>query len=158
MPKPEVIERAFDVHPFRFNWPVQLGDGWVFGPAFIVWEPSFKPKPRPHVYKNWEEREYKESASNIINAAPKNPDPKVELAKKGHPQPPLKTPCKGRAIIVDGEETNYEVNTAFWRLYTASFCNGFAFDLPVLYGYKDGELRVVTSVKERIRCSPTTSQ
>jgi hypothetical protein len=153
MPKPEVIEKAFEHHPYRFNNILTLGDGWVFGPAFIVWEPNFHiPKARPKIYRNLDDRALKRIASRIINAAPKKPDPEVQLDRKGHPHPHLKTPCKGRTLIIGGEPQPWEASTAHWRLYTGSFCDGFAFDAPVLYGYHEGKLRVVTTLKQRVRC------
>lgn len=152
MPKADVIEKAFDYYPYRWNRPVKFHKEWVLGPAFIVREPNYEPAERPNIYLNFFPEDQRRVAELLLASIPKEPDPAIAVAKKGHERPGYKTPCKGRSLVVDGKDIPWELATPIWRLVTASYCDGFTWDPPILAGFLKGKLVVVVTAKERRGC------
>jgi hypothetical protein len=143
----ELVEGAFDYHPFGWNRPKVVGQ-YAIGPAFMAYCPGYQPKERAIVYTEASDTGYMLIADSLIRNAP-DPDPELTVLKDAHKRMRTKENCKARALALGEYEMDIELAYPMYKLMRFFKPDRFALDGDVLYAW-DGE-RIVFVGRTRPR-------
>lgn len=142
-----MVEGAFDYHPFGWNAPVRL-DEYAVGPTFVAWCPGFEPRERIPLYEQKDGESYLLMARSLLRYAPV-PNAELTVSKDAHKRGRTKENCKARALMLGEYEMDIELAYPLYKLMRFYKPDRFALDNGILYAW-DGE-RIVFAAKTRPR-------
>lgn len=125
----EMVEGAFDYHPFGWNQPKAIGS-YAVGPTFVAYCPGFEPEERRGVYTETVQQ-VPAAVKSMLEYFPE-PDPELRVLKDAHKRGRTKDNCKARALAMGEYEMDIELAYPLYKL--------MRFYKPTRFGLRDGIL------------------
>lgn len=144
----EIVEGAFDYHPFGWNQPMSVGD-YAIGPTFIAWCPEFEAQARTRVYTDVPTDSFAVVARSILGNPP-DPDPELLVMKDAHKRMRTKDNCKARALAMGEYEMDIEIAYSLYKLMRFYKPKQFAVRDGMLYAWDDERIVFVGATRPRI--------
>lgn len=144
----DMVEGAFDHHPFGWNHPRSVGE-YAVGPTFIAYCPEFEPRERSILYVEKGTQEMLSVVKSILSDPP-DADAELTVLKDAHKRGRTKDNCKARALAMGEYEMDIELAYPLYKLMRFYKPTTFAVRDGVLYAWDNDRLVFVGATRPRV--------